>query len=33
MEVQKLDVPPQNMGFKVFSRILGGKNKQGVQQT
>jgi hypothetical protein len=27
---QEVDVPPQNMGFKVFSRILGGKNKKQV---
>jgi hypothetical protein len=26
----EVDVPPRNMGFKVFSRILGGKNKKQV---
>jgi hypothetical protein len=26
----EVDVPPRNMGFKVFSRILGGKNKTQV---
>ena len=27
---QEVDVPPRNMGFKVFSRILGSKNKRQV---
>jgi hypothetical protein len=27
---EEVDVPPRNMGFKVFSRILGGKNKKQV---
>jgi hypothetical protein len=26
----EVDVPPRNMGFKVFSRILGGKKKRQV---
>jgi hypothetical protein len=27
---EEVDVPPRNMGFKVFSRILGGENKRPV---
>jgi hypothetical protein len=27
---EEVDVPPRNMGFKVFSRILGGKKKKKV---
>jgi hypothetical protein len=27
---QEVNEPPRNMGFKVFSRILGGRNKKQV---
>jgi hypothetical protein len=29
---EEVHVPPKNLGFKVFSRILGGKNKKQVYE-